>query len=202
MPYTAQIIQLINDHLLSTTLCDSRFSGASIQGIATDTTERDSNGIRVYPAVFDISGNGVKLSPDDTYPIQIYHKLLHKTYAVKVTSTGDRANIMIEKTDAKMVVAGWTDRLQLTQEDLEALIVSNFPDQIRDTVYRPLRLQHLSVSLQSCQLDRSQVFREEYKGIPYQVAPAQILFAIRYQIESTYQKGCFIITDCQPQYQF
>jgi len=198
MPFQSSIINIINDQILAGTLCDSRFANGSINGIAYDGTEMDSSGIRVYPIVYDLTGNGSKVNPDDTYPIQIYHKILNKTYQVKPGSVGDRSNVVSEKTDVKMVVAGWTNPLQLTQEDLEALIASNFPDQIAPALYTPLRLQNLVITLVSSVLDRAQVYREEYRGIPYQVRPEQILFSIRYQIESTYKKGCFIITDCQP----
>jgi hypothetical protein len=196
--YQSSIIDIINNQIKTNSLCDSRFNNGSINGIAYDGTEVDSTATRVYPVVFDLSGNGVKVSPDDTYAIQIYHRILNKTYQIKPSSVGDRANVVSEKTDVKMVVAGWTNRLNMTQEDLEALITSNFPDQIAPALYTPLRLQHLVITLQSSVLDRAQVYREEYRGLPYQVRPEQILFSIRYQIESSYKKGCFIITDCQP----
>ena len=196
--FQSAIIDIINTQIMTDTLCDVRFVGASVSGIAYDGTEMDSTGTRVFPVVYDLTGNGTKINPDDTYPIQIYHKILNKTYQVKPSSVGSKANVVSEKTDVKMIVAGWTSRLQLTQEDLEALITSNFPDQISPSLYTPLRLQNLVVTLQSSVLDRAQVYAGEYRGIPYQVRPEQILFSIRYQIESTYKKGCFIITDCQP----
>jgi hypothetical protein len=196
MPYQSAIIDIINSQISATALCDARFTNGSINGIAYDGTENDSTAVRVYPVVFDLAGNGTKVNPDDTYPIQIYHKILNKTYQVKPTSVGDRANVVSEKTDVKMVVAGWTSRLGLAQEDLEALITSTFPDQISAALYAPLKLQNLVITLQSSVLDRAQVYRDEYRGLPYQVKPEQILFAIRYQIESTYKKGCFIISDC------
>ena len=198
MPFQSAIIDIINTQIMTDTLCDVRFVGASVNGIAYDGTEVDSTGTRVFPVVYDLTGNGTKINPDDTYPIQIYHKILNKTYQVKPSSVGSRANVVSEKTDVKMIVAGWTSRLQLTQEDLEALIASNFPDQISPSLYSPLKLQNLVVTLQSSVLDRAQVYAGEYRGIPFQVSPEQILFSIRYQIESTYKKGCFIITDCQP----
>ena len=194
--FQAAIIDIINTQIRNTTLCDSRFNTGSYQGLAYDGTEVDSSGTRVFPIVYDLSGNGTKVTPDDTYPIQIYHKILNKSYQIKPSSVGNRSNVISEKTDVKMVVAGWTNRLGLTQEDLEALIASNFPDQIDASLYTPLKLQNLVVTLQSSVLDRAQVYAGEYRGVPFQVRPEQILFAIRYQIESTYKKGCFIISDC------
>jgi hypothetical protein len=196
--FQSSIIDIINTQIRTHTLCDARFANASINGIAYEGTEMQGTSARTFPVVNDLSGNGIKVNPDDTYPIQIYHKILNKTYQIKPSSVGDRANMVSEKTDVKMVVAGWTNRLSMTQEDLEALLTSNFPDQIAPALYTPLKLHNLVVTLQSSVLDRAQVFREEYRGLPYQVRPEQILFSIRYQIESSYKKGCFIITDCQP----
>ena len=203
--YNSAIIQIINQQILTNTLCGSSFATGSYNGIAYDATDVDTGATRVYPVVLpvvngvtDLSGNYSMVNPDDTYPIQIYHKILNKTYQIKPSSVGNRSNVISEKTDVKMVVAGWTNLLGLTQEDLEALIASNFPDQIDASLYTPLKLQNLVVTLQSSVLDKAQVYAAEYKGISYQVKPEQILFAIRYQIESTYKKGCFIINDCQP----
>ena len=200
MPFTSSIIDIINTEIQTYSLCGSAFAGGAFYGIAYDGTDVDTGSTRVYPVVLnpDLSGNGTKVNPDDTYPIQIYHKILNKSYQAKPSSVGSRSNVVSEKTDVKMVVAGWTNLLGMTQEDLEALITSNFPDQIDASLYTPLRLQNLVVTLQSSVLDKAQVYAQEYKGIPYQVKPEQILFSIRYQIESTFKKGCFIINDCQP----
>jgi hypothetical protein len=196
--FQSAIIDIVNNQLKATALCDARFANGAINGIAYDGTENDTTGVKVFPIIYGLSGDGSKVSPDDTYPVQIYHKILNKTYQTRPSSVGDKANVVTEKTDVKMVVAGWTNRLGLTQEDLESLIISVFPDQIAASLYTPLKLQNLVVTLLSSTLDKAQVYREEYKGIAYQVKPEQILFAIRYQIESTYKKGCFIITDCPP----
>ena len=199
MNYHSDIIQIINSRLMSDVLCDPVFTGGSINGIATDATDVDSTATRSYPVISDIYGSGTCVNPDDSYPIQIYHRLLGKTYNIKPASVGDRSNVVGEKTEVKMVVAAWSQKIGMTQEDLESLIASDFPDQISSAVYIPLRLQNLVITLQSSTLDRAQVWREEYKGVPYQVKPEQILFAVKYQIEAMYKKGCFTLTPCQPE---
>ena len=197
--FQAAIIDIVNAQIVQNSLCDPVvFANKKIYGIAHDGTDVDSTGVRVFPIVYDLNGDGYKVSPDDTYPLQVYHKILNKSYQIKPASVGNRSNVVSEKTDVKMVVAGWTNRLGLSQEDLEALIASNFPDQIDASLYTPLKLQNLVVTLVSSSLDKAQVYAGEYRGIPYQVKPEQILFSIRYTIESSYKKGCFIISDCQP----
>jgi hypothetical protein len=200
MPFTSSLIQIINDHLTTHCLCDTRFATGMIGGVAYDATRRDDdkNTIVQYPVLTDLTGEGTDISISDTYPITIYHRILSKSYTPKPNgSFGDRQNEVTEKTDVKMVIAGWTNRLSMTQEDLEALITSNFPDAIKPALYAPFKLMRMAATLQGSVLSREQVFKEEYKGIPYDIKPEQILFSIRYQIESDYKKGCFTILDCQ-----
>ena len=200
MPFTSSLIQIINDHLTTHCLCDTRFATGMIGGIAYDATRRDDDhsAIVQYPVLTDLAGQGTDISLSDTYPITIYHRVLGKAYTPKPNgSYGSRQNEVTERTDIKMVVAGWTNRLSLTAEDLEALITSDFPDTIAPALYAPYKLMRVSSTLQNSTLNREQVFREEYKGIPYDLKPEQILFSIRYQIEADYRKGCFTILDCQ-----
>ena len=200
MPYLEAITNLINEDLKQNTLCDERFANGLFGLIAVDGVENDGAATKSFPVIYNLAGQGIKANPDDTYAIQIYHKIYSRTYSVKPSSVGNRNNKVVETTEAKLVVMGWTNRLQLSQEDLSSLLASNFPDQIKPALYQPLKLDNLSILLRSCNLDKRQVFGEEYKGLAYAVKPEQILFEMRYQIESTYKKGCFIITDCQAQY--
>jgi hypothetical protein len=198
--FTSSLIDLINDHIKTNCLCDPRFAAGMIGGIAYDATRRDDDhgAIVQYPVLNDLNGEGTDISINDTYPITIYHKVLSKNYIPKpVSNYGDRQKEVTEKTDIKMVVAGWTNRLNLSQEDLEALITSNFPDSIAPALYAPYKLLRVAATLQNSTLSKEQVFREEYKGIPYDLKPEQILFSIRYQIEADYKKGCFTLLDCQ-----
>ena len=141
---------------------------------------------------------GTDISISDTYPITLYHRIGTKTYTAKPAgSYGNRQNEVTEKTDVKLVVAAWSNRISLSQEDLEALITSNFPDTIAADQYAGYQLSRVAAVLQGSNLNREQVWKEEYKGIPYDLKPEQILFSIKYQIEADYKKGCFKLLECQ-----
>lgn len=189
------MIQIVNAQIQANSLCDSRFSGGAFFGVAYDGGFDDG---KIYPVVQNTDGEQYKVNPDDTYNIQIYHKILGKTYSINKNSTGNRANKVDEKTEVKMVVAGWTNKLGVSQEDLETLIASNFPDQLANSLYASLKLDNLTIVLGGANMDKSTVFKEEYKGFEYHVKPEQILFSMRYSINATYKKGCFTLTDCQP----
>ncbi|MBS1624566.1 MAG: hypothetical protein JST83_11135 [Bacteroidetes bacterium] len=200
MPFTSTLIQIINDHLSAHCLCDARFSTGLMAGIAHDATRRDDdrNAIVQYPVLVDLNGEGTDISISDTYPITIYHRIGSKTYTTKPAgSYGNRQNEVTEKTDVKLVVAAWSNRISLSQEDLEALITSNFPDTIAADQYAGYQLSRVAAVLQGSNLNREQVWKEEYKGIPYDLKPEQILFSIKYQIEADYKKGCFKLLECQ-----
>lgn len=200
MPFTSTLIQIVNDHLSMHCLCDARFSNGLIAGIAQDATRRDDdrNAVVQYPVLVDLNGEGTDISISDTYPITLYHRIGAKTYTAKPAgSYGNRQNEVTEKTDVKLIVAAWSNRISLSQEDLEALITSNFPDTISADQYAGYQLSRVAAVLQGSNLNREQVWKEEYKGIPYDLKPEQILFSIKYQIEADYKKGCFKLLECQ-----
>lgn len=201
MPFTSTLIQIVNDHLSAHCLCDARFANGLMAGIAHDATrwDDDRSAVVQYPVLVDLNGDGTDISISDTYPITLYHRILSKTYTTKPAgSFGNRQNEVTEKTDVKLVVAAWSNRISLSQEDLESLITSNFPDSIAPELYTGYQLSRVAAVLQGSTLNREQVFKEEYKGIPYDLKPEQILFSIRYQIEADYKKGCFKLLECQP----
>lgn len=198
MAYQGAIINIINTQLQANVLCDARFEGAQINGIAYDTFRNFGGEKKIFPSTQDLTGEGTMITPDDTFPLQLWHRIKNKTYKVLSTSVGDRNNKVRETTDVILVVAGFTDPLQLTQEDCEALFISNFPDVIKASLISSLKIESLNILLQSSDMDKQSVFKSQFMGQDYSIKPEQILFSIKYQIESTYKKGCFIITDCQP----
>jgi hypothetical protein len=197
-------IDIINNWIRKFSFCDPMFTAdnVSLNGIAYDSNEED----KTFPVVNTLKGDGTAVSLNDTYAIQLYHRILKKEYSYKKAQFGNDANMVTEKMYVKLVVAGNTQKLQLIQEDVEALIAANFPGNIPQAVfnpdYAPMALESMMVTLTGSNLTKEQVFKEEYKGVPYSAKPYQILFCMNYYIESTYKKGCFSILNCQTEQRF
>ena len=181
-----QQIALINTLLSQNTFTDTVFAQAQLYGIATDAPRGDTEQQPAYyPVVTALNGEGADVTINDSIPLQLYHRVLSKTYAIKKTAVGDRQNTWVEKTEVKMVVAGNTVLLSQSAFDLEALIAKTFPT-ITASQAHALGLLRIQLLLQRTVFDTMQVFREEYKGITPFLTAAQILFAMYYTMEAEY----------------
>ena len=180
-----QQIALINSLLMQHTFTAPCFAQAQLYGIATDTPCGDTEQQPAYyPVMNGLNGESTDVSIHDLLPLQIYHRILSKTYTPKKTSVGDRQNICIEKTEVKMVVAGNTVLLSQSAFDLEGLMADTFPATMTQSQAHALGLLRMQVSLQRTVFDSLAVFREEYKGVAPFLTAAQILFAMYYSMET------------------
>lgn len=201
MPFLKQQIEIINAELRGEVLSDKRFQSGRFESIAVDVSRLNANGgIETFPAIMSSNYEAQEIVVNDTYPVIIYHKVLNKAYANSPAAGnyGDGNRHMVEKVDAKMVVYGKYAALKLSAEQLEALLATGFPDAIAKTKIAPLKLDNMSVTLTGSNLNAAAVFQEEYKGFDLFLAPEDILFSMRYSIESRFRKGCFNICDCDP----
>ena len=203
MPFLNQQIEIINSVLKSVSLADARFATGRFEAIAVDVSRKDADtgAITTFPAVMDKNYEAQEITVDDAYPIIIYHKILSKAYVFDKNPTGpnqygDGNRYVNETTQVKMVVYGKYATLKLTREQLEALITSNFPDNISPVSIQPLKLDNMVVTLKGSDLNSARVWQEEYKGIPLYLAPEDILFSINYSIDTRFRKGCINICDC------
>jgi hypothetical protein len=197
MPFLNEQILMVNDCLLRKALADARFKVGRYEGIAVDVSRRnDAGAIETFPAIMDRDYEAQPVSVDDSYPLIIYHKVNNKTYAIDKKQFGDRFTYMVETSQVKMLVYGKYAKLKLSREQLEALITSNFPDNISAATLAPYKLDNMAITLKGSNLNTTAVFNEEYKGIPLFLSAEDILFSISYTIDTKYRKECISICDC------
>lgn len=197
MPFLKEQVQIVNDALIGLVFNDARFKSGRFETLATDVSRKESDGsIKTFPAVMNENYEAIEITPDDTYPIVIYHKAVEKVYEPDKFQAGDTQRYQVERSIVKMVVYGKYAALKLTKEQLEALITSNFPDQIPASKIQPLKLDNMTVTLRTSNLNTAQVFSEEYKGYPLFLAPEDILFSVKYSIDTKFRKGCIKVCDC------
>jgi hypothetical protein len=198
MPFLKKQIEIVNNDLLTGALSDKRFLSGRFEAIAVDVSRQTETGtFETFPAVMSKDYEAQEIAPDDTYPITIYHKVLSKTAVnVPAGNYGDSNGKRAELVTVKMVVIGKYAALQMTAEELEALIVTGLPDQIASVKLLPYKLDTMAVAYTSTNFNTAEVFAQEYRGIPLFLAPEDIMFSIQYTIGSTYRKGCFTICDC------
>jgi len=205
MPFLDQQITVVNQELLKVALNDARFESGRFNSLAGEVI-RDG---KTFPCIMsqDAGKGGYEALDlaviDDTVPIQIYHKVLAKRYELNVqgqkSEYGDRNKYVKETVLVKMVVFGKFSALNVTNEQLEAIITTNFPDNISkgdNSLADSLNLDSLTYAMQSTNFLSKSVWQEEYTGYEFKLAPEDIFFSINYTINSTWRKGCFQLCNC------
>jgi hypothetical protein len=197
MPYLKQQIELVNTLLKPVAFGDSRFASAKIEAIAVDVARTDSNGARqIFPAVLDQNFEPQEITVNDTYPLVVYHKVIATAYRPDANNYGQGVKKQVQTTQVKMVVYAKSSAIKMTRETLEAVLITNFPDNPPAASYADLNLDNLTITVQGSNLNSMAVWMEEYKGFEFPLAADDILFSITYTIQSLFRKGCFKLCDC------
>jgi hypothetical protein len=166
--------------------------------IAINVSRADSTGSQIFPVVMSENYEAQPTAlVDDRYPIVIYHKILNKKYGLNAAQFGPRNKQVNETVLVKMVVYAKYSAIKMTKEQLEALITANFPDDVDAALYLPYKFINMDVAMQSSNFTSEQVWAEEYRNVPYPLAPEDIYFSITYTLNTIWRKGCFQICDCE-----
>ena len=83
--------------------------------------------------------------------------------------------------------------------ELEAIITSNFPDNMdnqNNALLNSLKIDNVTYAMQSTNFLSQSVWNEEYKNVDFSIDTEDLYFAITYQIQSTWRKGCFQLCNC------
>lgn len=201
MPFLNQLCIVVNQELLKSALKEQRFQGGRFEGLANESTSEG----KTRPVIMNRDYEAQEISVDDTFPIQIYHKILAKRYelnniAGQRSEFGDRNKYVKETVLAKMVIYGKYSKLKVTKEELEAIITTNFPDNMdaaNNALLTALNLDNVTYAMQATNFISKSVWAEEFSGHEYRLAPEDIFFSITYQIQSTWRKGCFQLCNCE-----
>lgn len=196
MPYLEQIVTEINKSLKESCFKESRFDGSRYENIATQAVVAGDGANEVILPLSYSNGEFAKLVFDDRYPISIYHRTLSNQYSFDNNNGyGRDKKKQLCNSTMLMCVMAFRDQIKISKEHLEAIVVSNFPlGNTPNVLIAPL--QYCSISVIDSSLDSLQVYTSEFKGLEVKLPPENILFSIRYKIESAYFTGCFEPCKC------
>ena len=187
MPHLNNIVSFINDHLKENALKSRKFQGGQFYGLAKKVTIVDDEN-HAKPAVMTSDGYGIEVTPDETYPISIYHRCLGGSFA-DALGWGDGLGIS-ELNNMLMVVYADPAKVEITQEDLAFIIAAGLPDKkfsISDE--NTAKRASAKVTPLSFENDSKKVFTGEYEaGVLPQ--PQAIYFSLSYRIETTADREC------------
>lgn len=201
MPFLKEQIDIINEALRKAIFVDKRFAGMQLHGLANLVTYKEGEAIKTAPVVMDKNYEPQFIGLDDTYPAIIYHRAQSLSYNSNTNNAqfGRGVNKVVQVADMMLVIYGRFARLKITAEQFEALIVSGFPDEVASEELVPYKLDNMLITLQSSNMLGPQVYAGEYGGPPVVISAEDILFAVRYRIETAFRKNCFSICDCPNQ---
>ena len=192
MQYCHQIASAINTSIKAT-LNDNRFKDSVYFGIATLVQHED----RIQPMLTDNHDVNRIITPDNSIPLQIYHR----TISISRTSTtttgfGDANSEIKETTSMAMIAIATRKLLRLTPEELEAAIIASMPAVLTPTTRKALKLKSCSIKPTTSNLDAAEVYLQETKSDKFELQPNSLMLRINYSIECTYNRACFQLCDC------
>lgn len=176
--YLDKLLCLLNDKLKA---ANQNYSGGRYFGLAYPVV-RDNK--QTFPTILE--SEPVYIGADDAYPITVYHRITGKIIYSK-----ERFKVQTATVPITMVVFGVRGKLNQTAQEVEAQIISLFPDRFLKTEITPYPgITGISFSNVSSNLMPTEVFAQEYKGVDYNITSEYIYFSVSYTLSIDFQKDC------------
>ncbi|MFT3683302.1 MAG: hypothetical protein QM791_23795, partial [Ferruginibacter sp.] len=115
--------------------------------------------VPVRPFVLDNDGFGEYIEYNDTTNLTVYHRVISNQYLDDQAVTGGDKKSKLCITEMIMIVCANRKRLQLSSCKLEAIISSDFPQSLPETLRKQLHLSKCSLILTGSVLESNSGFR-------------------------------------------
>lgn len=189
MAYLDKIVYDINSVLKKKL---TAFPKLQVNGICSRVGRKVGNKVEFLPAMVSSEGDARFLTFDDVTQIQLYHKIVNSSYAIRKDSGyGDDISILQNNYDVELIVMADYCKISVGSDSLEAAIVSNLIESVRLS-----GVQSVSIYPVSANHNSKSIFSQEFEGVSNFLKPQHILFSIRYKVEIYYQKGCLSLCQC------
>ena len=188
MSKIADITTLLNLNFESTTLSSKRFQRGSFNGLA-ELVVRDGGTV---PLILDNEGEGTEVELNDTYPFQVYHRILKIS---PTTDTEDQVGDGLQRketTTLKMVVFANRRVMQFETDDLITAINVGFLTHLSNAQTATLGnwFSNIDIEVTDIEIDKEVVWRDEF-GQSSTLPPFYQCFAFTYNVISDINTECF-----------
>lgn len=187
-----EIVDYINTVLKEGQFKASRFRKGRFSGIAEQQKTEEGE---YKPGICNHYGDVEYVGIDDTYPFQIYHRVIQPNAAENIEQEFGDNKAIIETTNMLMIVIGDRNRLQLTAEDIKTGIAAALPLELPDTQLNILGLQQANILPGNFNWNRFDVYRNEFNIRESFFNTNTIIFSFSYQIETVYNQSCFTLCE-------
>lgn len=198
MPYIKTIIAFI-DTEIKKSLNDVTFQGRQYGLASAMVTDIRGGDLKIImPAVVKTDGEMDVVFPDDRYNFTSYHSLVSNGFAPlsQQQQYGDGRNMIKEISEMTMTVTALTNRVKLTVDQIEGIMMGAFPDRGSNNLLAETKFSSIFIAPYTSRFDSQKIFDEEYRSSGYTLIPSQVLLQIKYRIESVFRKDCF--KNCAP----
>lgn len=130
---------------------------------------------------------------DDTYPAQIYHKLLSiASTAVALSGYGDNAESLQNTYQMAMFIYFNEGKCDFTADKLYTFIQASMTGKVKSEGFKSIR-----IGVNSANLNDAQVWAQEYGAAPFKLIGKQRLIQVNYIAVMVYNKECILIPQCK-----
>ena len=183
MPKVNEIISIYNEKLKAGAFSGHVFQQGEFYGLATPYLKDE----RMEIAVVGLDGETKDVSIDDTYPFQMYHRILNVGYVAGTTTTN--YNMVA-------VVYANKKRLRKQESDLAFMIKSEMEKRFTPTDVGTSGISAVASYFTAANFDSNQVFKQEYKADGLIQDPEKIYFSLSYTLSIDASAGCVTCNEC------
>jgi len=143
-----------------------------------------------YPATVGNDAEVMAIDVNDSYPITIYHKLDSIVNGFsKINSFGDSYGNETEVVNMSLMVWAWRSKVLRPAYWLENFLKDSMPVSSKSP-----NIQITNYRVGNSTFDKVALIGREYSAVDVNY-PDLMVFEMKYRIESTYRKGCFVINN-------
>ncbi len=201
MPFLDKIVDRLNKHWLNSSLKFIPEGKVQALGIAESFIdvrgENEEEKQVKYPAIVDNDGEVKMIDIDDNFYLILYHKIDSITNGQTTKGYGDQMNVL-ETANMSLVVFAFINKLRLSSHRLEAILKDSLPENTKITSADGEFLQRSSFKVANSSFDKLALLQREFSEVELNFSTL-IAFEMKYQIISTWNKGCINkLCGCKP----
>lgn len=184
------IVASINTFLRTEVFKDRLYSGSNFVGITEMVPHETSEEgvIQTVPSVIDSKGESNPITLNDTYPLQVYHRLVARaTGTPKIPGYGDENNNVKDAYQLAVVIIGDRTKIQEKQSQIDQLVYRMFPSSIKNGQGKIIcYIKPLNTDFRT-----KTVFEGEFQGISFSQFYKYFIIKMDYSITTqNYQRQC------------
>lgn len=159
MIFLNNIVENINTHLKTKVFNDDVFFNSNVVGL-TDVIPFEIDDTTVYiPAVINENGDADIITVDDSYSLQIYHRVSTKNVLQVKSQYGQSDIIQSDTYNMHLILIGNRNKLQTNQFKLEQKLSKSLPSE--DAITKS------SILILNVDFNSKRIFESEFQNVGY-----------------------------------